>query len=114
MPEQQCAATHVAEVTVYGTVMIATLAPNATIDGVRLASKRWLTERAPDVKGFVSQQALVGDDEQTLVMAVQFASKADYQALADDPAQDAFWGETLAPLLAGEPRWIDGTWESTS
>jgi hypothetical protein len=104
---------HLMEVAVYGTCMIATLSPSTTVDAVRLASKRWLEERAPHVPGFISEQTLIGDDDSTIVMSVQFRSKADYLALADDPAQDAFWQESFAPLIQGEPRWIDGTWEST-
>jgi hypothetical protein len=96
----------------YGSVMIGSLKPGVSAESVQLASKRWLEERAPHVQGYIGQQALLADDGQTIVMAVQFASKSDYTALADDPAQDAFWSETFQPLLAGEPRWIDGMWET--
>ena len=31
-------------------------------------------------------------------------------ALSDDPRQEVWWREHFAPLLSGEPRWIDGAW----
>ena len=43
-------------------------------------------------------------------MATRFASKQDYWALADNPDQDEWYRTSLAPLLDGDPTWIDGDW----
>ena len=91
----------------YGTVMIATL--KGSLEDVRQAAKEW--ENDFDAPGYVGQDVLVADDGTTLVMTVRFATKAQYQALADNPAQDEWWRTTMAPLFDGEPRWIDGEWE---
>jgi hypothetical protein len=50
------------------------------------------------------------DDGSTVVVAVRFASRADYERLAADPAQSEWYQALLAPLLDGEPTWIDGSW----
>ena len=92
----------------YGTVMVAKVKAGG-VEKVRAAGQRWLAERAPVVRGFEDEWVLVGDDG-TVVIAVRFASKEDYAALADDPAQDAFWREHMAPILE-DVRWVDGTWE---
>jgi hypothetical protein len=55
---------------------------------------------------------LRADDGSTVVMAVQFDAKEQYVALADAPEQDEWWRTVMAPMLDGEPTWIDGTWES--
>ena len=41
---------------------------------------------------------------------VFFRDRAAYQALADDPEQDSWWQDRMAPHLA-DVRWIDGTWQ---
>lgn len=43
-------------------------------------------------------------------MPVFFDNRDDYRALADDPDQDAWWKERMAPHLSNV-RWIDGTWQ---
>jgi hypothetical protein len=91
---------------VYGTVMIGRL--TGSTDELVQALKDWETER--HVKGFVDSRVMLGDDGQTVVNAVRFESKADYDALADDPEQDRWWRERFRPLLADEPQWIDGSW----
>jgi hypothetical protein len=93
----------------YGTVMVARVR-SGTAEDVREAGRRWVAERAPVVRGFEDEWVLYGDDG-TIVMAVRFASKEDYAALADDPAQDVFWQEHMAPILE-DVRWIDGIWEA--
>ena len=92
----------------YGTVMIGKLA--VSIEDMRLAAKEWEAER--QVPGFVSSEALVGDDGVTVVNVVKFTDKAAYEALADDPEQDTWYQTKLRPLLAEDPQWIDGHWES--
>jgi antibiotic biosynthesis monooxygenase (ABM) superfamily enzyme len=92
----------------YGTVMIGTL--KGTAEDLRLAAKEWQAER--NVPGFVSSEALVSDDGTTIVNVVKFTDKAAYMALADDPAQDEWWTTKMRPLLAADPQWYDGEWES--
>ncbi|MCP2328536.1 hypothetical protein HDA40_007043 [Hamadaea flava] len=92
----------------YGTVMIGKL--KVPYDEVVRAEEKWDTERK--VQGYVRGDLLRADDGQTIVMAVQFESKEQYVALADDPKQDEWWRTVMAPMLDGEPTWIDGTWES--
>ena len=93
----------------YGTVMIARLRDGRAED-LRTAGDRWVAERAPVVQGFEEEWMMAADDG-SVVLAVRFASKAAYEALADDPAQDAFWRAHLEPLLE-DVRWVDGTWEA--
>lgn len=90
----------------YGTVMIATL--TGSLDQVRRAAVDWAEQRA--AAGFIAEEVLLADDGQTVVAPVFFASKQDYERLAADPAQDAWWQEQMAPYLT-DVRWIDGTWQ---
>jgi Antibiotic biosynthesis monooxygenase len=92
----------------YGTTMIGKLAKNVTAADVRAELTAW--EKARNVPGYMSTHALVTDDGRTVVNVAVFESKEAYLALADDPAQDAWWREHYAPLLDGEPQWIDGEW----
>lgn len=94
----------------YGTTMIGTLASGVRADDVRAELKAWEQERRPD--GYQSSHVLISDDGTTVVNVALFDSKEAYAALADDPAQDKWWREHYAPLLQGEPRWIDGAWIS--
>lgn len=94
----------------YGTTMIATLAEGVGADAVRAVLDDWARDHP--VEGFASSHVLVSDDGKTVVNAVFFESKQAYQALSADPSQAAWWEERFAPLLAGEPRWIDGPWSS--
>lgn len=55
---------------------------------------------------------LLSDDGKTVVNVVVFGSKQPYQALSDAPSQAVWWREHFAPLLSGEPQWIDGAWIS--
>jgi hypothetical protein len=91
----------------YGTVMVGKLA--ASPEDAEKAMDSWTSERAGRVPGFVASGVLVADDG-TVVNFAQFASREDYEALAEDPEQDRWWRERFAPLLEGEPRWIDGEW----
>jgi len=94
----------------YGTVMIGKL--KVSYDEAMRASSEWNEKR--DVAGYRRSDILRADDGSTIVMAVQFDSKEQYVALADDPAQDEWWRTVMAPMLDGEPTWIDGTWESVT
>ena len=94
----------------YGTTMIGTLAHGVSADKVKAEISAW--ESARKVKGFVSSHVLVADDGETIINVAVFDSKESYMALADDPEQDEWWQKHYAPLLAGEPKWIDGSWIS--
>lgn len=41
---------------------------------------------------------------------IVFESKEKYVALANNPAQDEWSSNVMAPLLDGDPQWIDGSW----
>lgn len=92
----------------YGTVMIGRLA--APIDKVEAVSKQWEKEKGAQLDGFIESVVLLGDDGTTVVLGARFKDKASYDALADDPDQDRWWTEEMAPLLADDVQWIDGTW----
>lgn len=94
----------------YGTTLIGTLASGVSADDIRAELQAWEKERSP--AGYQSSHVLVSDDGTTVVNVAVFSSKEAYAALADDPVQDQWWREHYAPLLAGEPRWIDGSWIS--
>lgn len=90
----------------YGTVMIARR--RGSLDEWWRVADEWLDRRVP---GFVREETILADDGATVVMAVFFESKEDYLRLAGDSTQDEWYRERLAPLLDGEPRWIDGEWQ---
>lgn len=90
----------------YGTVMIATL--TGSMDAVRRAAAEWVEHRA--AAGFLCEEVLLADDGSTVVVPVFFDSKQAYDRLADDPSQDTWWREQMAPHL-DDVKWIDGTWE---
>lgn len=92
----------------YGTVMIGSLAPTATTEDLDRSIQAWSTRHHPD--GYVDTNVLVSDDGGQVVMATRFDSKQHYWALADNPEQDEWYRTSLAPLLDGEPTWIDGDW----
>jgi len=91
----------------YGTVMIAKI--NGTVDEMQARAERWAKERG-NAGGYVDQRVLIAGDGR-IVLAVRFESKAQYEALADDPEQDKWWQTEMVPLLNGEPEWIDGEWQ---
>ncbi|MCZ3385856.1 MAG: hypothetical protein LH630_02560 [Actinomycetia bacterium] len=91
----------------YGTVMIAKV--KGSVDEMRARAERWAEERGETV-GYVDQNVLVSGDGR-IVVAIRFDSKAQDEALADDPAQDKWWRAEMAPLLDGDPEWIDGEWQ---
>lgn len=94
----------------YGTTMIGTKASGVTVDQIRDELKAWESQRK--VKGFLSSHVMVSDDGDTIINVAVFDSKESYMALADDPEQDEWYQKHYAPLLAGDPKWIDGTWIS--
>ena len=95
----------------YGTTMI------ASIKGSREAMEQefsaWVATRGPQVQGFVDAWLLFADDGITVVNTVRFASREDYQRLADDSRQADWYAERIVPLIEGEARWIDGDWFNT-
>ena len=96
----------------YGTVMIGRLrdgADVAQVDAMADMVRQWIVERR--VPGFLHQDLMVVDDGTTVVAAIFFDSEESYRALSDDPEQDRWYTERLAPLLDGEPQWLDGHWK---
>lgn len=90
----------------YGTVMTGRL--RGSFDDAIKELEVW--ERDRHAPGYVDAHLLLADDGVTLVNTVRFTDKAAYQALADDPEQARWYEERMAPLLDGEPTWVDGTW----
>jgi len=92
----------------YGTTMIGKLAHGVEAEQVRAELQAWEKERK--VPGYMSSHVLVTGDGRTMVNVVVFEDKKSYMALADDPAQDQWYQSHYAPLLDGDPQWIDGDW----
>jgi hypothetical protein len=92
----------------YGTVMIATY--NGDRAAMTAALADWQRERSGSLPGYVSSGLVFADDGMTVANFAQFANKESYLALADDPMQDHWYSTRIAPLLTGEPQWIDGEW----
>jgi antibiotic biosynthesis monooxygenase (ABM) superfamily enzyme len=92
----------------YGTTMICKT--NGSREQIEAAFDEWMREHAPKVPGFVDAGILFADDGVTIVNWARFTDKAAYQALSDSPEQDTYWQSRLAPLLEGEPQWVDGEW----
>ena len=92
----------------YGTIMIGKLAEGVTADDWQKGLAEWKRER--NVPGFQGEYSLVTDDGRTIVNCVVFESRDQYFQLADDPVQDEWYRTKIAPLLDGDPQWIDGYW----
>ena len=92
----------------YGTAMIGRL--TVPFEQVQDVSRQWEKDKGARTPGYVNQSVLLSDDESTVVVAVRFTDRESYMALADDPEQDTWWQERMAPCLDGEVQWIDGTW----
>jgi hypothetical protein len=90
----------------YGTIMVAR--SSASVEDMRALLSEW-ARTIGNAAGFVDERALVTDDGR-VVTCVRFRDRAAYEALADNPEQAAWWESTMAPLLDGEPEWIDGFW----
>ena len=91
----------------YGTIMIGKLKTPGTGQAVVDAGKKW-EERKVD--GFQANYPLLSDDGTMVVSCVVFESREKYLALANDPSQDEWWRTVMAPMLDGDPQWIDGDW----
>ena len=91
----------------YGTIMIGTLKTPGTGQELVEAGKQWEQRKVP---GFQGDHTLLADDGVTVVSCVTFESKESYLALAERPEQDEWWRTVMAPMLDGEPTWIDGEW----
>jgi len=95
----------------YGTVMIARLrdpADAAWVETMGAVVRQWIAGHRS--AGFLHEDLMVTDDGMTVVAAIFFDSEESYRALSDDPEQDTWYRERLAPLLDGEPQWLDGHW----
>ena len=93
----------------YGTVMIAKV--KGSIDDMKARSDRWAKEWGTEA-GYIDEWVLRADDGRAVV-CVRFESKEKYLKLSDDPRQDEWYRTEMAPLLDGEPEWIDGNWIET-
>ena len=91
----------------YGTIMIGKLKTPGTGQAVAEAAKKWEEREVP---GFERSYALLSDDGTTVATCVSFESKESYFALANHPDQDEWWQSVMAPMLDGDPQWIDGEW----
>ena len=92
----------------YGTTMIGRLADGVSGDQIRDSLQRWEKER--NVAGYQSAHILIDEEGRRVINVAIFDSKDSYLKLADDPEQDRWYREELAPFLDGDPEWIDGTW----
>jgi hypothetical protein len=92
----------------YGTVMIGRLAAGTSPDEFTKKLRAYSNRDRSD--GFVDASILITDDGTQVVVATRFASKEQYWALADTSEQDDWYQSTLAPMLDGDPTWIDGSW----
>lgn len=92
----------------YGTTMIGKLAEGVGAEQIAAELNAWEAER--DVPGYLSSHVMVSDDGRTIVNVAVFEDKEKYMALADDPEQDKWYQQHYAPLLDGDPQWIDGIW----
>jgi len=88
--------------------MIGKLASGVSAEQIQAELKAW--ESARDVPGYMSSHVLIADDGKTIVNVAVFDTKENYMALADDPAQDDWYQSKFAPMLDGDPQWIDGNW----
>ena len=91
----------------YGTAMVGKARGDA--DEVVRALMEWHAERAPQIDGFVAAGIVVGSDGRVVNYA-EFESREAYEKLGQDAEQDRWWRERMAPLLDGDPEWIDGDW----
>jgi len=92
----------------YGTTGIASLKADRAAMERELSA--WVATRGPDVARFLDARLLFAEDGKTVVNMVRFASREDYERLADDPRQAEWYGGRIRPLIEGEARWIDGDW----
>ena len=88
--------------------MIGKLADGVTAEQIHAELKAWEAERT--VPGYLSSHVMISDDGRTVINVAVFDTKENYMALADDPVQDEWWQKHYAPMLDGDPQWIDGIW----
>ncbi len=91
----------------FGTVAVMRAKPGqekALVDSFQ----EWWNERRPKVKGALASTLYRGTEgPNQYFMAVVFDSKENYDANANDPAQDQ-WYQKLVGMLEEEPHWYDG------
>ncbi len=91
----------------YGTIMIGKLRTPGTAQKLVDAAKAW---ESREVDGFQASYPFASEDGTTVVSCIVFESKEKYMTLANDPSQDEWWSSVMAPMLDGDPQWIDGSW----
>ena len=91
----------------YGTVARLKVKPGME-QKVQELNDRWWQERAPKIKGAISNTVYRLDSgNNEYILAAVFDSKENYRANADDPEQNE-WFQEMAACLDGEPMWADG------
>jgi hypothetical protein len=90
---------------VYGTVATMWVKPGME-SKLNELSDQWWRERAPKVKGIMSNTVFRTNDNEYILIAV-FDSKENYEANAGDPEQDA-WYQQMRACLEADPDWNDG------
>lgn len=91
----------------YGTVARMRVKPGMEAKLQEL-SERWWRERGTKVPGTMSTTVFKSDnDAQEFLLVAVFDSKENYEANANDPAQNE-WFQEMAACLEGEPSWTDG------
>jgi quinol monooxygenase YgiN len=91
----------------YGTVATMRVKPGMESQ-LNDVMERWWKERAPKVKGAVSNTTFRTDrNPNEFVMVAVFDNKQNYDANASDPEQDR-WYHELRDCLEADPQWTDG------
>ena len=90
----------------YGTVVIATLVGD--LSSLQRALEQWAAQRQPP--GFLVDELMVTHDGWTVVFAVFFENRDAFRRLLEDPEQDRWYTEQIAPHIVDEV-WIVGTWQ---
>ncbi len=91
----------------YGTVATMRVKPGMEAK-INELSDRWWHERAPKIKGAMSEAIYKKDGSgNEYIIAVMFDSRENYQANAGDPEQDR-WYQEFRACLEADPVWNDG------
>ena len=91
----------------YGTVATMRVKPGMEAKLTEV-SQTWWRERAPQAKGAMSSTVFKKDGSANeFILVAIFDSKANYDANAEDPEQDA-WYQEFRACLEADPVWNDG------
>ncbi|HLF70683.1 MAG TPA: hypothetical protein VI759_00815 [Dehalococcoidia bacterium] len=91
----------------YGTIAIMKVKPGSE-QALNSMFDTWWTQRAPLARGAIASSVHRNESNPgEFIISVVFDSKANYEANANDPAQDK-WYQELRAMLDADPRWLDG------